>query len=31
MPDVAHLIALEAPEAVAALIVDLVRPLGRFG
>ena len=30
MPDVAHLIALEAPEAVAALIVDLVRPLGRF-
>lgn len=31
IPDVAHLIALEAPEAVAALIVDLVRPLGRFG
>jgi pimeloyl-ACP methyl ester carboxylesterase len=31
MPDVAHMIALEAPEVVAALIVDLVRPLGRFG
>jgi pimeloyl-ACP methyl ester carboxylesterase len=30
IPDVAHLIALEAPEAVAALIVDLLRPLGRF-
>jgi 3-oxoadipate enol-lactonase len=31
LPNVAHMIALEAPEAVAALIVDLVRPLGRFG
>jgi 3-oxoadipate enol-lactonase len=31
MPDVAHLVALEAPEAVAALIVELVRPLGRIG
>lgn len=31
MPDVAHLIALEAPEAVATLIVDLLRPLDRFG
>jgi len=31
MPDVAHLIAVEAPEAVAALIVGLLQPLGRFG
>jgi len=31
MPVVAHLIALEAPGAVAALIVEPVRPLGRFG
>ena len=31
MPNVAHLIALEAPEAGAALIVDLLQPLGRFG
>ena len=31
MPAVAHLIALEAPVAVAALIVDLLRPLGPFG
>ncbi len=31
MPGVAHLIALEAPEAVASLIVDLLRPLGEFG
>jgi pimeloyl-ACP methyl ester carboxylesterase len=30
MPDVAHLIALEAPEPVAALIVELLRPLGSF-
>jgi 3-oxoadipate enol-lactonase len=31
MPGVAHLIALEAPEAVAALVVDLLRPLAEFG
>jgi pimeloyl-ACP methyl ester carboxylesterase len=31
MPDVAHMIALEAPQAVAALIVELLQPLGRFG
>jgi len=30
MPDVAHMVALEAPETVAALIVELLRPLGRF-
>ena len=30
IPGVAHLLALEAPETVAGLIVDLVRPLGRF-
>ena len=30
MPDVAHMVALEAPEMVAALIVELLRPLGRF-
>jgi pimeloyl-ACP methyl ester carboxylesterase len=31
MPDVAHMLALEAPQAVAALIVELLQPLGRFG
>lgn len=31
LPDVAHLIALEAPEIVAGLIVELLRPLGAFG
>jgi hypothetical protein len=31
MPGVAHLVALEVPESVAALSVDLARPLGRFG
>ena len=30
MPDVAHMIALEVPETVAALIVGLLRPLGGF-
>ena len=30
MPDVAHMIALEKPEAVAALMVELLRPLGRL-
>ncbi len=30
LPDVAHLVALEAPEIVAGLIVDLIAPLGRF-
>ena len=31
MPGVAHLVAAEAPEAVARLVLDLVRPLGDFG
>lgn len=31
MPGVAHLLAAEAPEAVARLVLDLVRPLGDFG
>jgi pimeloyl-ACP methyl ester carboxylesterase len=31
VPDVAHLIAFEKPERVAQLVLDLVRPLGRFG
>ncbi len=31
VPDVAHLIAMEAPEVVAALILEFIRPLGRFG
>lgn len=31
MPNVAHLIALEAPQAVAGLIADLLGRLGRFG
>jgi 3-oxoadipate enol-lactonase len=31
MPGVAHLLAAEAPEAVARLVLDLVRPLGNFG
>ena len=31
MPGVAHLVAAEAPEAVAELVLDLVRPLGDFG
>jgi len=30
VPDVAHMIALEVPHAVAALIVELLRPLGSF-
>jgi pimeloyl-ACP methyl ester carboxylesterase len=31
LADVAHMIAMEAPETVASLIVELIRPLGRFG
>jgi len=31
LPDVAHVIALEAPDETARLIGELVRPLGRFG
>jgi 3-oxoadipate enol-lactonase len=31
MQDVAHMIALEAPQAIAGLIVELLQPLGRFG
>jgi pimeloyl-ACP methyl ester carboxylesterase len=31
MPGVAHLLAAEAPEAVARLVLDVVRPLGDFG
>jgi pimeloyl-ACP methyl ester carboxylesterase len=30
LPGVAHLIALEAPELVAGLIVDFLRPLGTW-
>jgi 3-oxoadipate enol-lactonase len=31
IPDVAHLVAVEAPEETAGLILELVRPLGDFG
>jgi 3-oxoadipate enol-lactonase len=31
MPDVAHMIGMEAPERLTALIVDFVRPLGAWG
>jgi 3-oxoadipate enol-lactonase len=31
IPNVAHLVAVEAPEQTAGLILDLVRPLGDFG
>jgi pimeloyl-ACP methyl ester carboxylesterase len=31
IPDVAHLIAFEAPERTAELVLDLVRPLGIYG
>jgi pimeloyl-ACP methyl ester carboxylesterase len=31
VPDVAHLIAFEKPDRVAELVLNLVRPLGRFG
>jgi pimeloyl-ACP methyl ester carboxylesterase len=30
LPDVAHMVALEAPDETARLILELVRPLGRF-
>jgi len=30
VPDVAHMIALEAPDLVARLVVDLLRPLGAY-
>lgn len=31
IPGVAHLVAVEAPEETARLILDLIRPLGNFG
>ena len=31
VPDVAHMVGMEAPEALADLIVELVRPLGTWG
>ena len=31
IPNVAHLVAVEAPEETAGLILDLIRPLGDFG
>ena len=31
LPDVAHMIGMEAPDALNALIVDFVRPLGAWG
>jgi 3-oxoadipate enol-lactonase len=31
IPDVAHLVAVEAPDATARLVLDLIRPLGDFG
>jgi pimeloyl-ACP methyl ester carboxylesterase len=30
LPGVAHLVAVEAPEETARLILDLIRPLGDF-
>ena len=30
IPGVAHLVAVEAPEETARLILDLIRPLGDF-
>ena len=30
IPDVAHMVGMEAPERLAALIVELVRPLGTW-
>jgi pimeloyl-ACP methyl ester carboxylesterase len=31
LPDVAHMIGMEAPDRLTALIVDFVRPLGAWG
>jgi len=31
VPDVAHLVAVEAPEETARLVLDVIRPLGDFG